>query len=158
LARIRAPQSRRVADPVVYAANYWSASTFALTDRRRCARSVTTTTWRSSRHITRQEGRAVGHPAPGGGAGPGIGAGLAAAATHVTATLGPQRERIGIQTSAGGDVVGDHTVFFLGNGVASDHPPGEPAAPSRSARARGAVGGRLPARLYDMRNVLGLGF
>jgi len=65
---------------------------------------------------------------------------------------------IGIQTLRGGDVVGDHTVFFLGDGerVEITH-----RATSRDTFAQGAVraalwvAGRPPA-LYDMRAVLGL--
>jgi 4-hydroxy-tetrahydrodipicolinate reductase len=58
----------------------------------------------------------------------------------------------------GGDVVGDHTVFFLGQGerVEITH-----RASSRDTFARGAVraaqwtAGRPPG-LYDMRDVLGV--
>jgi 4-hydroxy-tetrahydrodipicolinate reductase len=65
---------------------------------------------------------------------------------------------IGIQTIRGGDVVGDHTVFFLGLGerIEITH-----RASSRETFARGAVRaaqwlhGRK-AGLYDMRDVLGL--
>jgi 4-hydroxy-tetrahydrodipicolinate reductase len=69
----------------------------------------------------------------------------------------PGRE-IGIQTVRGGDVVGEHTVFFLGEGerVELTH-----RATSRDQFARGAVRaarwvvGRLPGH-YDMNDVLGL--
>jgi 4-hydroxy-tetrahydrodipicolinate reductase len=73
--------------------------------------------------------------------------------------IGPRTaEEIGIQTIRGGDVVGDHTVFFLGLGerIEITH-----RASSRDTFARGAVraaewlAGRPPG-LYDMRNVLGL--
>jgi 4-hydroxy-tetrahydrodipicolinate reductase len=65
---------------------------------------------------------------------------------------------IGIQAIRGGDVVGDHTVFFLGNGdrVEITH-----RATTRDTFAVGAVraalwaAGRAPG-LYDMRDVLGL--
>jgi len=64
---------------------------------------------------------------------------------------------IGFATVRGGDVVGDHTVMFLGEGerVEISH-----KASSRSNFARGALraaawlNGR-PAGLYDMRDVLG---
>jgi 4-hydroxy-tetrahydrodipicolinate reductase len=58
----------------------------------------------------------------------------------------------------GGDVVGDHTVFFLGQGdrIEITH-----RASSRETFARGAVRAALwlhgrAAGLYDMRDVLGL--
>ncbi|MDZ4697325.1 MAG: 4-hydroxy-tetrahydrodipicolinate reductase [Deltaproteobacteria bacterium] len=65
---------------------------------------------------------------------------------------------LGIQTLRGGDVVGDHTVFFFGQGerIEITH-----RASSRETFARGAVraaiwaAGRAPG-LYDMRDVLGL--
>ena len=67
---------------------------------------------------------------------------------------------IGIQTIRGGDVVGDHTVFFLGNGdrIEITH-----RASTRDTFAVGAVRAALwvagcQPGLYDMRNVLGLGF
>lgn len=69
----------------------------------------------------------------------------------------PERE-IGILTMRGGDVVGDHTAYFLGMGerVELTH-----RASSRETFARGAVraaqwlAGRAPG-LYDMQDVLGL--
>lgn len=73
--------------------------------------------------------------------------------------VGPRTaEEIGIQTIRGGDVVGDHTVFFLGLGerVEITH-----KASSRDTFARGAVraarwlSARTPG-LYDMRDVLGI--
>jgi 4-hydroxy-tetrahydrodipicolinate reductase len=73
--------------------------------------------------------------------------------------IGPRTTpEIGIQTIRGGDVVGDHTVFFLGLGerVEITH-----KASSRDTFARGAVraaewlAGKAPG-LYDMRDVLGL--
>jgi 4-hydroxy-tetrahydrodipicolinate reductase len=73
--------------------------------------------------------------------------------------IGPRSAgEIGIQTVRGGDVVGDHTVFFLGQGerIEITH-----RASSRDILARGAVRAALwlrgrPAGLYDMRDVLGL--
>jgi len=64
---------------------------------------------------------------------------------------------IGIQTVRGGDVVGEHTLYFLGEGerIELTH-----RASSRGAFARGAVraaiwaAGRAPG-LYDMQDVLG---
>jgi 4-hydroxy-tetrahydrodipicolinate reductase len=73
--------------------------------------------------------------------------------------VGPRTaSEIGLQTIRGGDVVGDHTVFFLGMGerVEITH-----RASSRETFARGAVraalwlAGRPPA-LHDMRDVLDL--
>jgi 4-hydroxy-tetrahydrodipicolinate reductase len=73
--------------------------------------------------------------------------------------VGPRTtEEIGIQTLRGGDVIGDHTVFFLGLGerVEITH-----RASSRDTFARGAVraaewlAGQAPG-LYDKRDVLGL--
>jgi 4-hydroxy-tetrahydrodipicolinate reductase len=73
--------------------------------------------------------------------------------------IGPRAaDEIGIQTLRGGDVVGDHTVFFFGQGerIEITH-----RASSREILARGAVRaalwlcGRAPG-LYDMRDVLGL--
>lgn len=69
----------------------------------------------------------------------------------------PKRE-IGIQTVRGGDVVGEHTVFFYGDGerVELTH-----RATSRDQFARGALRaakwlqGKKPG-LYDMQDVLGL--
>ncbi len=69
----------------------------------------------------------------------------------------PRRE-IGLQTLRGGDVVGEHTVYFLGDGerVELTH-----RATSREQFARGAlraarwVIGRAPG-FYDMNDVLGL--
>lgn len=73
--------------------------------------------------------------------------------------IGPRtQEEIGMQTLRGGDVVGDHTVFFLGQGdrVEITH-----RASSRETFAKGAVRAAVwlfgkPAGLYDMRDVLGL--
>ena len=73
--------------------------------------------------------------------------------------VGPRTaSEIGIQTLRGGDVIGDHTVFFLGQGerIEITH-----RASSRDTFAHGAVRaarwvhGRAPG-LYDMRDVLGL--
>ena len=73
--------------------------------------------------------------------------------------VGPRtRAEIGLQTVRGGDVVGDHTVYFLGDGerVEITH-----RASTRETFARGAVRAALWVRdrvhgLYDMRDVLGL--
>jgi len=73
--------------------------------------------------------------------------------------VGPRTDaEIGIQTIRGGDVVGDHTVFFLGLGerIEITH-----RASSRDTFARGAVRAALwaagrPPGSYDMRSVLGL--
>lgn len=69
-----------------------------------------------------------------------------------------ERGTIGFSTIRGGDVVGDHTVMFLGDGerVEIAH-----KASSRMNFANGAVraaawlAGRPPAGLYSMRQVLG---
>ena len=68
------------------------------------------------------------------------------------------RETIGFQTIRGGDIVGDHTVYFMGEGerVEIRH-----IATSRMNFANGAVRaaawiGTKSAGLYDMRDVLGL--
>jgi 4-hydroxy-tetrahydrodipicolinate reductase len=73
--------------------------------------------------------------------------------------VGPRTAKeIGIQAIRGGDVVGDHTVFFLGTG---DRLEITHRASTRDTFAVGAVraalwvAGRTPA-LYDMRAVLGL--
>ncbi len=67
-------------------------------------------------------------------------------------------KEIGIQTLRGGDVAGDHTVFFFGNGerIEITH-----RAHSRQTFAQGAVAAACwvynkPAGLYNMKNVLGL--
>ncbi len=69
-----------------------------------------------------------------------------------------KNEEIGIHAVRGGDVVGDHTVLFLGNGERIElvH-----RVTSRAAFAAGAVAAAKwvvgkPAGLYDMRDVLGL--
>jgi 4-hydroxy-tetrahydrodipicolinate reductase len=73
--------------------------------------------------------------------------------------IGPRpSSQIGIQTLRGGDVVGDHTVYFLGTG---DRLEITHRASSRETFAQGAVRAALwlagrPAGLYDMRSVLGL--
>ena len=67
-------------------------------------------------------------------------------------------EEIGMQTVRGGDIVGEHTVYFIGMGerIELTH-----RAMSRDMFARGAVraagwlGGKN-AGLYDMQDVLGL--
>ena len=66
---------------------------------------------------------------------------------------------IGVQTLRGGDVVGDHTVIFLGHG---DRMEITHRASSRDTFAVGAVRAALwlvgcQPGLYDMRDVLGLG-
>jgi 4-hydroxy-tetrahydrodipicolinate reductase len=73
--------------------------------------------------------------------------------------IGPRPPaQIGLQTLRGGDVVGDHTVHFLGTG---DRLEITHRASSRDTFAAGAVRAALwlegrPAGLYDMRSVLGL--
>jgi 4-hydroxy-tetrahydrodipicolinate reductase len=68
------------------------------------------------------------------------------------------KETIGFATVRGGDIVGDHTVMFLGDGerVEITH-----KATSRMSFARGAVRAAAwlsskPTGLYEMRDVLGL--
>lgn len=68
-----------------------------------------------------------------------------------------ERREIGFQTLRGGDTVGDHTVFFFGEGerVEVRH-----VATNRANFAQGAVRAACwlaarPAGLYDMRDVLG---
>jgi 4-hydroxy-tetrahydrodipicolinate reductase len=73
--------------------------------------------------------------------------------------IGPRpAAEIGVQTLRGGDVFGDHTVHFLGQGdrIEITH-----RASSRDTFARGAVRAALwlagkPAGLFDMQDVLGL--
>lgn len=73
--------------------------------------------------------------------------------------IGPRTDaEIGIQAVRGGDVFGDHTVFFLGQGdrVEITH-----RASSRDTFAHGALRAALwlagkPAGLFDMQDVLGL--
>ncbi|MGD0843868.1 MAG: 4-hydroxy-tetrahydrodipicolinate reductase [Geobacteraceae bacterium] len=68
------------------------------------------------------------------------------------------KEEIGMQTIRGGDIVGDHTVYFIGQGerIELTH-----RAHTRDMFSRGAVRaarwvvGRKPG-LYDMQDVLGL--
>jgi 4-hydroxy-tetrahydrodipicolinate reductase len=73
--------------------------------------------------------------------------------------IGPRTAKeIGLQTLRGGDVVGDHTVHFLGTG---DRLEITHRASSRDTFAQGAVRAAMwlagrPAGLYDMRAVLGL--
>jgi 4-hydroxy-tetrahydrodipicolinate reductase len=74
--------------------------------------------------------------------------------------IGPRTsQEIGVQTLRGGDVAGDHTVFFFGPGerIELTH-----RASTRDTFARGAVRAALwiakqPPGLYDMGAVLGLG-
>ncbi|HVI95755.1 MAG TPA: 4-hydroxy-tetrahydrodipicolinate reductase [Anaeromyxobacter sp.] len=66
--------------------------------------------------------------------------------------------QIGIQALRGGDVVGEHTVFFCGEGERLELTH---RATSREQFARGAIRAvrwlaRKPAGLYDMADVLGL--
>jgi len=68
------------------------------------------------------------------------------------------KEEIGMQTVRGGDIVGEHTVYFVGMGerIELTH-----RAMSRDMFARGAVRAASwlagkPAGLYDMQDVLGL--
>jgi 4-hydroxy-tetrahydrodipicolinate reductase len=66
--------------------------------------------------------------------------------------------QIGVQTLRGGDVVGEHTVFFAGEGERLELTH---RATSRDQFARGAVraarfAAGQPAGLYDMADVLGL--
>lgn len=68
------------------------------------------------------------------------------------------KEEIGIQTLRGGDVVGDHTVYFYGTGERLEITH---RATSRDTFATGAVKGALwiagkEPGIYDMQNVLGL--
>ena len=69
-----------------------------------------------------------------------------------------EKSEIGIHSVRGGDVVGDHTVIFAGQGerVELTHRAGSRETFARGAlrAARWVVG--KPAGLYDMRNVLGL--
>jgi 4-hydroxy-tetrahydrodipicolinate reductase len=90
----------------------------------------------------------------------GAGRDLAAAARYARhGDIGARStSEIGIQTLRGGDVVGDHTVMFLGNGdrIEITH-----RASTRDTFAIGAVRAALwlegrPPGLYDMRAVLGL--
>jgi 4-hydroxy-tetrahydrodipicolinate reductase len=73
--------------------------------------------------------------------------------------IGPRpASQIGLQTLRGGDVVGDHTVHFMGLG---DRLEITHRASSRDTFAAGAVRAAMwlagrPAGLYDMRSVLGL--
>jgi 4-hydroxy-tetrahydrodipicolinate reductase len=67
--------------------------------------------------------------------------------------------QIGLQTVRGGDVVGEHTVYFFGDGERLELTH---RATSREQFARGAARAAAwivgkPAGLYDMANVLGLG-
>jgi 4-hydroxy-tetrahydrodipicolinate reductase len=73
--------------------------------------------------------------------------------------IGPRTAgEIGLQTIRGGDVIGDHTVYFLGSG---DRLEITHRATTRDTFAVGAVRAALwlasrPAGMYDMRAVLGL--
>ena len=74
--------------------------------------------------------------------------------------IGERRsEESGIQSLRGGDVVGDHTVFFLGEGerIELTH-----RATSREQFGKGALRAARwvvsqPPGLYDMQDVLGRG-
>jgi 4-hydroxy-tetrahydrodipicolinate reductase len=66
-------------------------------------------------------------------------------------------EEIGIHAVRGGDIVGDHTVLFAGDGERLEL---RHTAHSRATFARGAVAGAKwlagqPAGMYSMRDVLG---
>lgn len=68
------------------------------------------------------------------------------------------KEEIGVQTLRGGDVVGDHTVYFYGTGERLEITH---RATSRDTFATGAVKGALwiagkKPGIYDMQDVLGL--
>jgi 4-hydroxy-tetrahydrodipicolinate reductase len=68
------------------------------------------------------------------------------------------KEEIGMQTIRGGDIVGDHTVYFIGMGerIEITHRAHTRDMFSRgAARAAKWVAGRKPG-LYDMQDVLGL--
>ncbi len=72
--------------------------------------------------------------------------------------LAPRAKEIGIHAVRGGDIVGDHTVLFAGDGerIEIKH-----QAHSRQAFARGAVGAArwvssAPSGIYEMKDVLGL--
>ncbi|MBE9505148.1 MAG: 4-hydroxy-tetrahydrodipicolinate reductase [Proteobacteria bacterium] len=73
--------------------------------------------------------------------------------------IGPRTDKeIGVQTLRGGDVVGDHTVYFYGTGERLEITH---RATSRDTFASGAVKGALwlagkEPSLYDMHDVLGL--
>jgi len=73
--------------------------------------------------------------------------------------IGPRTvEEIGVQSLRGGDVVGDHTVYFFGPGerIEVTH-----RAHSRETFGQGAlraaawIGGQAPGRLYSMADMLG---
>ncbi len=73
--------------------------------------------------------------------------------------IAPRGDEIGIHAVRGGDVVGDHTVMFFGDGerIEIRH-----QAHSRQAFAGGAVRAagwvmEQPAGVYGMADVLGLG-
>lgn len=73
--------------------------------------------------------------------------------------IGERKENeIGIQTLRGGDVAGDHTVYFFGNGERLEITH---RAHSRQTFAQGAVSAakwlfNKPSNLYSMKDVLGL--
>jgi len=69
-----------------------------------------------------------------------------------------KKEEIGLQTVRGGDIVGEHTVYFIGMGerIELSH-----RAMTRDMFARGAVRAAQwlagkKAGLYDMQDVLGI--
>jgi len=72
--------------------------------------------------------------------------------------IGPRTDaEIGIQTIRGGDVVGEHTVYFLAMASGSRSPTGpRHATPSLTAPCAPRCGWRATAGLYDFRDVLGL--
>ena len=66
-----------------------------------------------------------------------------------------ERKTIGFETIRGGDIVGDHTVLFAGEGDASRSRTGlTPARILQLAHRAAVVHGRAPG-LYDMHDVLG---
>lgn len=73
--------------------------------------------------------------------------------------IGPRpKSQIGIQTVRGGDVVGDHTVMFCGEGERLEFTH---RASSRQTFAQGAIRAarwliNQPAGMYDMQDVLGM--
>lgn len=89
-----------------------------------------------------------------------LGRDLAACAVYGRQGITGERDpkTIGFETIRAGDIIGDHTVLFAGNGerIEITH-----KATDRMTFARGAVRAAVwlssqPAGLYDMRNVLGL--
>jgi 4-hydroxy-tetrahydrodipicolinate reductase len=73
--------------------------------------------------------------------------------------IGARKKEIGMHSIRGGDIVGDHTVMFIGNGerIELKHSMG-----SRDALARGFiesirwVSGKKDGKVHDLNEVLGL--